>query len=100
MQVNLNTLNTAAATTATPLVPAAQNKTTNPAVTAAATDTVTLSAEAKAKLAAETLGNGSGNEPPITKTLGNGSGNEPPITTFGNGSGNEPPIGDKDKDQE
>lgn len=86
MQINLNTPSTAATSTAQTVAPAAQAKTTTTTAPSTA-DTVTLSAEAKAKFAAD------------LETLGNGSGNEPPIKTLGNGSGNEPPIKDKDKDQ-
>ncbi|HJS13682.1 MAG TPA: hypothetical protein VJ795_01315 [Rheinheimera sp.] len=80
MQINLNTPSTAGTSTAQTVAPAAQAKTTTTTAPSTA-DTVTLSAEAKAKLAAETIGT------------------EPPMTTLGNGSGNEPPIKDKDKDQ-
>lgn len=84
MQINLNTPSTAATSTTQTVAPAAQAKTTTTAAPSTA-DTVTLSAEAKAKLAAD------------LETLGS----EPPMTTLGNGSGNEPPMsGDKDEDKE
>lgn len=86
MQVNTSSLNTLGAPVASSATPAAATTTVTPAVTKASTsDTVTLSEEAKAKLAAEqtesgttvkTLG-GWGNEPPSVQTLG-GWGNEPP----------------------
>lgn len=84
MQVNLNTPTAAGTSIASPVAPVAPAKTTT-ATTPSAADTVTLSAEAKAKLAADLA----------AETMGNGSGNEPPIGTFGNGSGNEPPSKDK-----
>ncbi len=88
MQINLNTPNTTATSTAQTVAPAAQAKTTTTTAPSTA-DTVTLSAEAKAKFAAD------------LETLGGGWGNEPPMTTLGNGSGNEPPMsGDKDEDKE
>ncbi|MBU1621426.1 MAG: hypothetical protein KJ556_04230 [Gammaproteobacteria bacterium] len=85
MQVNLNTPTTAETSIASPVAPVAPAKTTT-ATTPSTADTVTLSAEAKAKLAADLA----------AETMGSGSGNEPPIGTFGSGSGNEPP----EKDQE
>jgi hypothetical protein len=82
MQINLNTPSTAATSTAQTVAPAVQTKTTTTNAPSTA-DTVTLSAEAKAKFAAETIGS------------------EPLMTTLGNGSGNEPPMsGDKDEDKE
>ena len=78
MQVNLNTPSTIS--TAASAAPSAPTKPTATSVQApSAADTVTLSAEAKAKLAAEAVGGGWGNEPPMT-TMGNGSGNEPPMS--------------------
>lgn len=86
MQVNTSLLNTLGTPVASSATTATAASTVTPAATAASTsDTVTLSEEAKAKLAAEqtksgtsvtTLG-GWGNEPPSVQTLG-GWGNEPP----------------------
>lgn len=86
MQVNTSSLNTLGTPVASSATPGAATTTTTPAATKLSTsDTVTLSDEAKAKLAAEqteagtkvtTLG-GWGNEPPSVQTLG-GWGNEPP----------------------
>lgn len=86
MQVNTSSLNPLGTAVASSAAPAAATTTTTQAATPASTsDTVTLSDEAKAKLAAEqaetdtavtTLG-GWGNEPPSVQLLG-GWGNEPP----------------------
>ncbi len=94
MQINLNTPSTAATSTAQTVAPAAQAKTTT-TIAPSTADTVTLSAEAKAKFAAdlETLGSGSGNEPPIAKSL---SRDTPLMQTLGSGSGNEPRMDDED----
>ncbi len=59
-------------------------------------DKVTISAEARAMLethkVTNTLGQGWGNEPPLTRITGQGWGNEPPLASIaGQGWGNEPP---------
>lgn len=75
MQVStssLNPLGTAVASSATP-VTTTTTSATNAASTSGTSDTVTLSEEAKAKLAAEQTGT----DTSVT-TLGSGWGNEPP----------------------
>ena len=76
MQINLNTPNTAATSTAQTVAPAAQAKTTTTTAPSTA-DTVTLSAEAKAKFASELQQESKATGPTVT-TLGGGWGNEPP----------------------
>ena len=77
MQINLNTPSTAATSTAQTVAPTAPAKTTTNDVSPSASDTVTLSAEAKAKLAAELQQESKASGPTVT-TLGGGWGNEPP----------------------
>lgn len=88
MQVNTSSLYSQGTPVAASATPTASVTSATQVTTAASTsDTVTLSEEARAKLAAEqtetdtavtTLGSGWGNEPPKVQTLGSGWGNEPP----------------------